>query len=252
MEAIQQYHSDPVAYALRLAEVTDEICEIVHQSDPAGYRAWVARERYKRQKRDFAGGDIEGKVIFMTLRELFLPGQAVQANLLFRELGRFVFQKVLRLFGFKGVVQWGTDPQVQILTGAPREESPWIKELENFRKNIISFCEHTGSEVDKLATPKEIIWRLRKYSSEGKLMLSPLYLENAQLGEKLANLKRINAALQTRHTLERLVAQMPEGGGTTLKWKKLWENIWRDVGVQEDGYKRLGFFISYCNNLSTS
>ena len=101
MEAIQQYHSDPVAYALRLAEIADEFCEVVHQNDPAGYRAWLARERYKRQKRDFAGGDVEGKIIFMTLRQLFLPNQAVQANQLFRELRRFVYQKMLRLIGFK-------------------------------------------------------------------------------------------------------------------------------------------------------
>lgn len=40
MEANQQYHSDPVAYALRLAEIADEFCEVVHQNDPAGYRAW--------------------------------------------------------------------------------------------------------------------------------------------------------------------------------------------------------------------
>jgi hypothetical protein len=38
VKAVHQYHLDPVAYALGLAEVADEICEVVHQKDPAGYR----------------------------------------------------------------------------------------------------------------------------------------------------------------------------------------------------------------------
>ncbi|KAE9364623.1 hypothetical protein N431DRAFT_563897 [Stipitochalara longipes BDJ] len=67
------------------------------------------------------------------------------------------------------------------------KKSAWIKKLEIFRKNVIALCDHVGSDVDKLATIQEIIWNLRKYSSEGKLMMSPLYKEYARMVEKLAS-----------------------------------------------------------------
>jgi hypothetical protein len=175
------------------------------------------------QQRDFAAGDVEGKLVLMTLRELFLPGQAVQGHQLLKELGRLIIRKLLRLVGFKGTLQWGTDPKADIFAEAPKDQSVWIIELEVFRTNIMSLCDSVGSQVDKLATIQEITWRLRKYASEGKLALSPLFQRNAELEAELAKYKRINASLQTRHTIENLVANLPDdfpkAAGTGGNWK---------------------------------
>lgn len=171
-----------------------------------------------------------GTFIFITLRKFLIPGQPVRVlgrlTKFFRDFWTLIVQKTLRFVEFKGALeQWG-EPGSELGTEATTEPSAWIEELQKFRKNVNSLCQHVGSEVDELATPKESVYRLRKYASEGKQRMSPLFRENAFLREKLASYKCINAALQTRHSMERLVAQLPQsycgGHATTPKWKKLW------------------------------
>lgn len=110
----------------------------------------------------------------------------------------------------------------------------WEKQFENFCDNVVVFYQHTGSEVDELALPRETINNLRKFASNRRQELAPLLEENARLHRDLTSYKRINAALQTRHTIEKLVFELPNTTpynvrGSGRKWQALWNKIWTDA-----------------------
>jgi hypothetical protein len=55
----------------------------------------------------------------------------------------------------------------------------------------------------------------------------------------LTSYKRINAALQTRYTIEKLVFELPDVAqydvtGSGPKWEKLWHQIWQDASKNVD------------------
>lgn len=115
-----------------------------------------------------------------------------------------------------------------------KELKRWEEQLENFFKNVNFFCQHTGSEVDDLAPPRETINNLRKFASDRRQELAPLLEVNARLHKELTSYKRINAALQTRHTIEKLTFELPytaqyDLSGSGPKWQVLWNQIWADA-----------------------
>jgi len=56
------------------------------------------------------------------------------------------------------------------------------------------------------------------------------------LNKELATYKRINAALQIRRTIEKLVFELPdtaryEASGSGPRWKTLWKDTWKDAAT---------------------
>jgi hypothetical protein len=225
-KAIDEYHLDSINYALALAEVAKEICEVTHRNDAAGYRALLASDRLNRQRRDIKGDDIEGTFILMTVRDWILSGRAKRFLI---RIGEFC-KKVWHLVSLKRTAEPGRELRIGLETEATIEPSKWIKELHKFRKNLNLLCQKVGSKVDEFAAPQDTINYLRTYAAEGKQRMSPLYEENAKLRHQLESYKRINAALQIRRTIERLVNQIPaEGRYNTFSAKKKWEYLWGDI-----------------------
>ena len=117
--------------------------------------------------------------------------------------------------------------------------SAWFSQFTNYIANVNFFCQHTGSEVDDLAPPHETIQNLRKFASDRRQELAPLLEVNAKLHKELTSYKRINAALQTRYTIEKLVFELPDTAqydvtGSGPKWEKLWHQIWQDASNNVD------------------
>jgi hypothetical protein len=145
-----------------------------------------------------------------------------------------------------GVLNISTTKYKALFSGAPVSETPtvrrqdeslraWEERFHNFIKNVNFFCQHTGCEVDELAPPRETINNLRKFASDRRQGLAPLLEVNASLNKELASYKHINAALQTRHTIEKLVFELPDtreydDTGSGPKWRTLWGRIWADAG----------------------
>jgi hypothetical protein len=240
--AVQEYHLAPIAYALALAEIAKELCEVTRQNDPAEYRSLLASDRLNRQKRNVMGDDIESTFILITLRELLMPGQAVRIRgkptKICRYLVTLVDQKLRNFLGIGGAAEAGREPGAERRRETITEPSYWIKELQNFRKNVNNLCQHIGSEVDELATPEETIYNLRRYTSEGKLLMSPLYEEIDRLRYQLESYKRIRAALHIRRTIEKLVHEIPVKGryktkSPSQKWNLLWKDICASVNKND-------------------
>lgn len=95
----------------------------------------------------------------------------------------------------------------------------WEKQFDNFVRN---------------APLRETIKNLRKFASDRRQELAPLLEVNARLNKELISYKRINAALQTRHTIEKPTFELPDTEqydfpGSGPKWRVLWNQIWENA-----------------------
>lgn len=205
-DALEQYHENPIPYANALAEVGKEICEVTYQKDSTEYRALRAKDRVRRQRYYHMIEGVDRTFTFMSLREWFMPWQAVRLfdtpNQIFRDYVNAIGMKIL---GFVGLID-------ALETTNTSNTVRWIEEFEKFRKNVNRLCRDIGCEVEDFPTLQETIQRLKRYASEETQKMSPLWEENARLKRKLEAQKRIIAAVQIRCTIENLVHAIPNKG----------------------------------------
>lgn len=206
------------------------------------YEQLLIDEKYQRQWRDDGLEDATGILIGQTLYQAI----RTQWRFIFSYRGNTNRHRVIN----DPVSRSGSGSKISLATqdikpgtenSAERNPSTfvpidWMVELGIFRMNVNLLCHHAGSEVDELDMPRKTINNLRKFASNRNQALAPLLEENAKLNKELASYKRINAALQIRRTIEKLVSELPETpefdmDGSGPKWQKLWAVIWADAGT---------------------
>lgn len=213
-KALQEYHREPIHFALALAELNIDVFKATHLRNPGAVRHFRHTILAKRRNRDVIGHEVDeysyADILGMSILQHFRYWKA--------NLAEFLEARTER------------HPEQQTDESLIR----WEVQLWNFCDNVRVFCQYTGSEVDDLALPRETINNLRKFASNRRQELAPLLEENARLNRDLTRYKRINAALQTRHTIEKLVFELPETAqydfpGSGPKWQVLWSKIWEDA-----------------------
>jgi hypothetical protein len=225
--ALKQYHSDPIPYANALADIGKELCEITYQRDASDYCTLLAKGRLLRQRYYYMVDGSDGIFTFMSLRELFMPWQAIRLfdrrNRFFRDHATSFGAKILRLVGFAGQREAAMAPSTV----------KWVDEFKMFRQNVNSLCRAVSSETDDFPTPQETIQRLKRYASEGKQRISPFYSENALLRKTIEGNKRVITALRVRHAIEKLVGELPintyPDRHSGPRWTRFWRNMWADA-----------------------
>ena len=218
---MQDYHLEPIAYTLALAELNTEVFIATRKRNPDAVVTFMERLCFERKNRDAFGDNdyrsnvgIDNLTVFQLLQYLKI---AVSSAL--NHLFSLSFEETLEVI-FPSM-------EYEVL-------NRWEDQLESFFKNVNFFCQHTGSEVDDLALPRETINNLRKFASDRRQELAPLLEVNAGLSKELTSYIRINAALQTRHTIEKLTFELPytaqyDLAGSGPKWQVLWNQIWADA-----------------------
>jgi hypothetical protein len=224
-KALQEYHPDPIGFALALAELNKEMFEAAHHWIPTRLKTFVDQLRVQRRARDVLGED---GYLYNTWFE----------SLSLLQIFRFLRAGLIELLNYRFErIHYGS---------RKREiEDAWECRFRHFCNNVNLFCQYAGSEVDTLALPRETINNLRKFAADRRQELAPLLEVNARLNKELTSYKRINAALQTRHTIEKLVFQLPDTPeydfpGSGPKWKALWDQIWADAsGIANNPFHNL-------------
>jgi hypothetical protein len=120
--------------------------------------------------------------------------------------------------------------------GEEQLETDWMEELHKFEKNIFQLCFRIGVEVEKFASAKECIKKLREHTMKQRRELEPLFQDRARLIQDLDETKKINAALQVRRSIEKLSSAFSTlrnrgQGDTTSAWNELWTEIWANAAV---------------------
>ena len=168
----------------------------------------------ERRNRDVLGnGDFDSDRVGLTFLQILRYWKTMLPN---TQVGNYFLAK----------------PDLDSLTAL--KDNPCFRQFTNFLTNVNFFCQYTGSEVDDLAPSRETINNLRKFASDRRQELAPLLEVNASLNKKLMSYKRINAALQTRHTIEKLTFELPDTAqydlpGSGPRWQVLWDQIWADA-----------------------
>lgn len=228
--ALHQYHHNPVGFAAALHDVCNELCAILRQDDPASYQQIVAKSLSSQRRRDYYRKAEVGKSVCLTLRECFQLSQQFAvggvSNILYQHWILPGLQKLLRLIGL---------PRSTSVAEAALPS--WWSQYEVFRYNLHLFCKFIGSDTDPLETPEETINRLKQHSlyvANQKRELDPLFNSILHLTEQLHDCERVNAALRIRHTIEHLVAELPQKapyriGGANQKWQTFWKRMWKDA-----------------------
>ena len=214
--ALQEYHREPIAYALALAELNTDVYRATRRRNQSALISYVNTLRSERRNRDILGHeDYHSGIFGLTVRQILRYWKTEFLMLLLDSpLG---YRREPTNLGF----------QTESLRA-------WKKQFNNFVTNVNFFCQHTGSEVDDLAPSRETVNNLREFASDRRQELAPLLEVNARLNQELMSYKRINAALQTRHTIEKLTFELPDTeqyrlSGSGPKWQALWDQIWTDA-----------------------
>ncbi|MCJ1436775.1 hypothetical protein MMC27_006157 [Xylographa pallens] len=217
--ALKEYHREPIAYALALAELNTEVIKATRTRNEHAFTLYINTLSLKRRNRDVLGN--EDDEVGLTILQLLRYSKIECSNLLNSRFGMRSQAKTTYLVN----TSW-QERNKSLLA--------WKQQLQNFVTNVNFFCQHTGSEVDDLAPSQETINNLRKFGSDRRQELAPLLKVNADLTKESMSYKRINAALQTRHTIEKLTFELPDTTqydlpGSGPKWQVLWEQIWANA-----------------------
>lgn len=215
-KALQEYHREPIHFALALAELNTGLFTATSASGSSAARIFQRKLRAKRRNRDVIGQDVD--------------------EYLYENIHGMSYIQHWRYRKAKVVEFLEARTERHLEEQDAEHLAKWETQFQNFYDNVRAFCKHTGSEVDDLAPPRETINNLRKFASNRRQELAPLLEENARLNQQLTRYKRINAALQTRHTIEKLVFQLPKTkaykvSGSGPKWQALWTRIWADAST---------------------
>ena len=220
---MQEYHREPIAYALALAELNTEVFKATRTWNKDSLISYSRTLSLKRRDRDLLGDeDYDSGNVGLTFTQILQYWK-----IKFSELLNTHFD--IKLLHAKATDSWTLSERLD-----HESLSAWEQQFENFVTNVNFFCQHTGSEVDDLAPSRETINNLRKFASDRPQELAPLLKVNARLNKELMSYKRINAALQTRHTIEKLTFELPDTAqydfsGPGPKWQVLWDQIWADA-----------------------
>lgn len=219
--ALQEYHREPIAYSLALAELKTAVFQATRRRHPEAMMLYLKHLSSERRNRDFLG---DGHY------------DAINTGLTWLQILHFWKTEIRKLFDVlrDNVEKENIDLDTLVKRRQDKSFFAWEEQFTNFGANVNFFCQHTGSEVDDLAPPWETINNLRKFASDRRQELAPLLEVNARLNKDLMSYKRINAALQTRHTIEKLTFELPDTAQYDLtdsgpKWQKLWNQIWADA-----------------------
>ena len=217
--ALKEYHGEPIAYALALAELNTEVIKATRRQNEHVFINYINTLSSKRRDRDILGN--EDYKVGLTIPQILRYWKIQCSKLLNSRFGTDFFGERTYLVNASGQV-----PDKAFFA--------WKQQLDNFVANVNFFCQHTGSEVDDLAPSRETINNLRKFASDRRQELAPLLKVNADLAKESMSYKRINAALQTRHTIEKLTFELPDTAqydhsGSGPKWQVLWDQIWADA-----------------------
>lgn len=212
-EALQKYHRDPIGFALALAELNKEVFEATNHWNRNAIKTFVSQLRVQRRARDILGEDAY-------VHETWFEGLSLL------QISRFLRAAMIERFNYRD--------EIINIGSRGRVADEFERLFRNFCNNVNFFCQYAGSEVDTLALPRETINNLRKFAADRRQELAPLLEVNARLSKELTSYKRINAALQTRHTIEKLVFELPDTveynfPGSGPKWQALWNQIWADA-----------------------
>jgi hypothetical protein len=211
-----------------------------YQKDAPRCHALLAKDHGTRQRLYNADGSARVMFIVLILRDKFMLDQILwllgRVDHVVRNCVVGLIRKVIRLVGFATASQISTASSTV----------DWIAEFIKFRGNVRDLCRNIGSELEENAPLWETVRNLRKYASEGKQKMSPLYKQIDSLKESLEKKKRIIAALQIRCTIENLVNEIPDKGkyndAPRFKWRKLWGDILENVNTNDQNpfYALLG------------
>ncbi|KAL3418799.1 hypothetical protein PVAG01_09020 [Phlyctema vagabunda] len=193
-QALREYLSDPICYSNALGMVARRIEEIMLNSTEY-LRTKYSRAKADRQLISFAVRSSIPEVESLAMICILLK------NLLRREPKE--------------------NPESDI----------WFADWQLFNKNLVRFCKRVGSDALEDDDPFVLIKNLSEYSLNGgnmKYLLQEFYNQSAKIG----HLNSMNAVLQTRHTIEKLVAQLPDtphyrSTGAGPKWRILWDDTWK-------------------------
>jgi len=136
----------------------------------------------------------DGTFTLMSLRELFMPWQAVR---IFDRPHRF-FRDHITSFGSRPLrlVGWVLGFIGQLETTDKVNTVKWIKEFEKFRQNVNKLCRSVGSETEDFPSLQETIQRLKRYAADSQQRISPFIAENADLRNTIERNKRVITALR--------------------------------------------------------
>lgn len=227
-KALQDYHREPIAYALALAQLNTEVFKATRRRNRDGVIYFIHSLAARRRDRDMVGiEDYDSGNVGLKFSHVLQYWRSRLSMLLDGHFEKNLKKRI---------------EAARFLDGAQLDRQmlhAWMLHFMNFVKNVNLFCQHAGSEVDDLAPPHETIKNLRKFASDRRQELAPLLEVNAKSNKELTSYKRINAALQTRYTIEKLVFELPDTAqydvtGSGPKWERLWHQIWQDASKNVD------------------
>ena len=198
-KALQDYHREPIAYALALAQLNTQVFNATRKHAAKLVASFIYILARDRRDRDMVSlEDYDSGSAGLKFSHILRFWKSRFSNILD---GYFLEKLDKRTKGARS--ENAAQPDDQMITA-------WYPQFRNYIANVNFFCQHTGSEVDDLAPPHKTIQNLRKFASDRRQELAPLLEVNAKLNKELTSYKRINAALQTRYTIEKLVFELPD------------------------------------------
>ena len=227
-KALQDYHREPIVYAIALAQLNSEVFKTTGRRNREVVKGLLNHLDIIRRHRDMVGlEDYDSGIVGLNSFPI-LQYWMMKLVELPRDFFRKNRERILKAIPIED------EEQLDV-----RTLNAWESQFKRFVANINFFCQHTGSEVDELAPPHKTIQNLRKFASDRRQELAPLLEVNAKLNKELTSYKRINAALQTRYTIEKLVFELPDTAqydvtGSGPKWERLWHQIWQDARKNVD------------------
>ena len=178
-KALQDYHGKPIAYALALAQLNTEVFRATRKRIGGHVTGAMYNLATARRLRDM-----------VSLEDYDTGSAGLKSSHILRYL-KSRFSLVLDLY-FLGILHERIDSSRFENAAEPdyQHMSGWNSQITNFVTNVNFFCQHTGSEVDELATPHKTIQNLRKFASDRRQELAPLLEVNAKLNKELTSYKR--------------------------------------------------------------
>jgi hypothetical protein len=149
---VDDYHRNPVAYALVLTEVSKEACSVVSQKCKNECEKLLAEEDLERSWNRFAGKNDFSMFLLVKLfaaLRIFAPWKVVWMA---RERGLCNQHRGYpgrSLVEFTGYFSSGNRDASSVTT----EEIERMQELRKFRKNVVDLCQMAGSATDPLLMP---------------------------------------------------------------------------------------------------
>lgn len=219
-QALLDYYTDPITYSLGMADIAAELHSLVKEKQPRALLRLSRSEQARRKMRDMRNHlHSLGSLEYVSIRQIGF----IEFMRRYTEV-----RHVDNSNNFYNLASWNN----------VNNDRDLISQWGDFRANVNMLCRHVGVDVDELDQPQKTISQLRQLASDSRRILRPLFEENARLRKDLDAFKRINSALQARHTIEKLTMNIPaqpaNRSGQPLKgsgdrWQYIWPLIWQEA-----------------------